>query len=166
MIFVFEKPWWRNANLSGIFNSDTGPISFSRDTCVEEDKQYSITCFLVGDKGRKWSKYSKAARRKQAEDQFYAVFGKVVADIPEPINVIEKEWIKDAWARGAPCPFMPPAIMTSDAGMAIRSEFGNVHFVGTETALIWKGYMEGAVRSGIRGAAEVVQALSEISSTL
>jgi monoamine oxidase len=34
-----------------------------------------------------------------------------------------------------------------------------VHFAGTETAGEWKGYMEGAVRSGERAAAEVVQQL-------
>jgi len=36
---------------------------------------------------------------------------------------------------------------------------GNVHFVGVETAGEFKGFMEGAVRSGERGAAEVVDAL-------
>jgi len=35
-----------------------------------------------------------------------------------------------------------------------------VHFVGTETAYEWKGYMDGAVRSGERGATEVVDALT------
>jgi monoamine oxidase len=39
-----------------------------------------------------------------------------------------------------------------------------VHFVGTETASEWKGYMEGAVRAGERGAKEVVEALEPSSS--
>jgi monoamine oxidase len=159
MIFVFEKPWWRDAGFSGSFSSAEGPTSFSRDTCLEEDNQYSITCFLVGDKGRRWSKFSKSARRQQVQDQFYTIFGAAVKDIPEPINIIEKEWMKDPWARGAPCPVMPPGVMTSDAGQAIRDVFGDLHFVGTETALVWKGYMEGAVRSGVRGATEVIKAL-------
>lgn len=166
MIFVFEKPWWREAGLSGAFTSDIGPVSFTRDTCVEEDEQYSITCFLVGDAGRRWSKFSKSAREQQVRSQFQAVFGSLVKDIPQPLNIIEKEWVKDPWARGAPSPVMPPGIMTSDAGQLIREPFGDVHFVETETALVWKGYMEGAVRSGIRGASEVIQHLCKVKQAL
>jgi monoamine oxidase len=55
-ISVYERPWWRGTSLSGIITSVNPLISFSRDTCVEEDKQYSITCFIIGDTGRRWSK--------------------------------------------------------------------------------------------------------------
>ncbi len=47
----------------------------------------------------------------------------------------------------------------SEVGKALRTPFEAVHFVGTETSFEWKGYMEGAVRSGERGAAEVIKAL-------
>lgn len=49
----------------------------------------------------------------------------------------------------------------SDVGKALRAPFGAIHFVGTETSFEWKGYMEGAVRSGERGAAEVIEALGK-----
>ena len=42
---------------------------------------------------------------------------------------------------------------------AIKLPFRSLHFVGPETSYVWKGYMEGAVRSGRRGAAEVVAEL-------
>lgn len=42
----------------------------------------------------------------------------------------------------------------------IRAPVGRLHFVGTETSFEWKGYMEGAVRSGERGAAEVLLAMN------
>jgi monoamine oxidase len=32
---------------------------------------------------------------------------------------------------------------------------GRIHWAGTETADYWQGYMDGAVRSGERAAAEV-----------
>ncbi|EEA23285.1 mao-A, putative [Talaromyces marneffei ATCC 18224] len=75
------------------------------------------------------------------------------------IEVIEKEWTKGPWAMGAPSPVMMPGSMTSEAGEAIRSVFDKVHFIGTETSHVWKGYLDGAVRSGERGAAEVITAL-------
>ncbi|KAF2098756.1 putative amine oxidase [Rhizodiscina lignyota] len=162
-IFVFGVPWWREAGLSGLMTSAKGPISFTRDTCVEADKQYSITCFIVGDSGREWSKWSAAERRRQVEEQFDAVFGRTArekgVEVPAPINIIEKEWAKDPWALGAPSPVMMPGLLTSDAGKVIREPFEKLHFVGTETALVWKGYMEGAVRSGVRGAQEVIRTL-------
>lgn len=46
---------------------------------------------------------------------------------------------------------MPPDLMT-EVGYELRARHGKVHFVGTETAWEWMGYMERAVRSGKRGA--------------
>ena len=160
MIFVYRSAWWREANLSGAFESEIGPVAFSRDTTVEEDDQFSITCFIVGDAGRKWSASSAISRKQQIVSQFQAIFGSVVAQIPEPINVIEMEWVKQPWARGAPSPVMAPGVLTSDAGRSLRTPWKNIHFVGTETSVIWKGYMEGAVRSGIRGAKEAIACLA------
>lgn len=86
----------------------------------------------------------------------------MVNPIPEPINVIEKEWTKEFWIRGNPVPVMGPGLLTGAAGRTIRDPFENIHFIGAETSLVWKGYMEGAVRSGFRGANEVIAKL-EIS---
>ena len=161
LVLVYDAPWWRDAGLSGVMESSAGPVSFTRDTCSEEDGQYSITCFLVGELGRRWSTLSDQDRRTQVLDQVRAVFGvgANASHIPEPVKVHEMEWAKEEWIRGAPCPLTPPGVLTSDAGKAIRDAFGRVHFVGTETSIDFKGYMEGAVRSGIRGAREVLQAL-------
>ncbi|KAM0744556.1 hypothetical protein ACQRIT_001045 [Beauveria bassiana] len=158
-VLVYSEPWWRHANLSGVFSSIYGPISFTRDTCVPEMGQFSLTCFHTGETGRQWSKLDAKGRRKAVLDQFHNAFGTAVESIPEPINVIEKEWTKDPWAQGNPNPVMMPGLMTSAAGQSIRDRYGHVHFIGTETSYVWKGYMEGAVLSGIRGAKEVIAAL-------
>jgi monoamine oxidase len=44
-------------------------------------------------------------------------------------------------------------------GPSLRERVGRVHWAGTETAEVWTGYMEGAVRSGERVAEEVRAAL-------
>jgi len=71
----------------------------------------------------------------------------------------------DVYSQGCPCPVTPPGIM-SDVGKALREPFESIHFVGTETSFEWKGYMEGAVRSGERGATEVIEALSKEGKVL
>jgi monoamine oxidase len=42
--------------------------------------------------------------------------------------------------------------MTGEVGKSIWDPFKHIHFIGAETSLVRKGYMEGAVPSGIRGA--------------
>lgn len=160
VIVVYAYPWWRQAGLSGIFSSVNGPICCSRDTCVVEDRQYSITCMVTGDAGKDWSRLSPVQKHQLTMNQFNAAFLTQVKHIPDPLNVIVQDWSQEPWICGAPSPVMPPGLMTSDAGKSLREPFENVHFVGTETAIRWKGYMEGAVRAGIRGAGEVIALLA------
>ncbi|KAI8313076.1 putative flavin-containing monoamine oxidase A [Colletotrichum sp. SAR11_59] len=80
-ILVFEKPWWRDAGFSGSIASETGPFVFSRDTCVPDDKQCSITCFHVAEPGRQWSKLRADDRREAVLKQFRAIFSTVVDDV-------------------------------------------------------------------------------------
>jgi monoamine oxidase len=72
------------------------------------------------------------------------------------------EWSKDEWAGwGCPSTALTPGVLDAVGGEALREPWGDVHFAGTETAGEWKGYMEGAVRSGERAAGEVVEALGK-----
>ncbi|KAE8363580.1 hypothetical protein BDV27DRAFT_158673 [Aspergillus caelatus] len=110
------------------------------------------------DKGRQWSKMPRASRHQQAWEQFSQAFGQYV-DVPQPVNILEMEWTKEAYFLGAPCPITTPGTL-SIVGKEIAAPFGHVHFVGTETSRVWRGYMEGAIQSGQRGGAEVVKAFS------
>jgi monoamine oxidase len=42
-------------------------------------------------------------------------------------------------------------------GRALRRPIGHIHWAGAETATVWNGYMDGAVQSGERVAAEVLE---------
>lgn len=57
-------------------------------------------------------------------------------------------------------PIMNPGLLIS-LGQVPRGAVGDYHFIGTEASVVWKGYIEGAVRSDIRGAEEVVMALGK-----
>ena len=54
---------------------------------------------------------------------------------------------------------MPPGVWTQ-FGPALRDPVGRIHWAGTETATRWNGYMDGAVQSGERAAAEVIKTLA------
>ena len=67
---------------------------------------------------------------------------------------IETIWKRETWTRG--CPVGIPGIGQLAAnGPALRRPVGRIHWAGTETSDYWAGYMDGAVRSGERAAAEV-----------
>jgi monoamine oxidase len=157
-VVSYSKPWWVEKGFAGLFQSFTGPVSMARDTSDPEKGCYSLTCFLVGDPGRAWSKLPQHERRASVLHQLADAYGN-----PEealyPIEVHEYEWNKDEFAKGAPCPYTPPGVM-SKYGHALREPFKNIHFAGTETSYEWKGYMEGAVRAGERAAGEVVESLT------
>lgn len=71
-----------------------------------------------------------------------------------PKAMVTKDWADDPWTGG--CPVCNPVPTTlAIEGRWLRAPMGRVHFAGTETATAWTGYMEGAVQSGERAAAEV-----------
>lgn len=159
MMLVFRQPWWRSKNLSGMTQSFLGPVTVTRDCSVDEKQFYAMTCFLVGDPGRAWSRLSKREREEVVFGQVKRMFSPFV-DVPEPIDAVHHIWADDQWSQGCPCPAMPPEVLTK-YGHALRTSHEKVHFVGTETAFEWKGYMDGAIRAGERGAKEVIQQLNK-----
>jgi monoamine oxidase len=44
-------------------------------------------------------------------------------------------------------------------GQSLRAPVGRIHWAGTETAQVWMGYMDGAVRSGEQAAQDVAALL-------
>ncbi|KIX02807.1 uncharacterized protein Z518_08750 [Rhinocladiella mackenziei CBS 650.93] len=158
VMVMYSEPWWRKKGLSGAIMSFKGPITTCRDSSNDAKGMFSLTCFTNGDFGRQMSLLPQQERFNAILAHIKRVYGPYVDSVPDPIAVTEHEWAKDQWAQGCPCPASPPGIMTK-YNHALRTSHGKVHFVGTETAYEWKGYMEGAVQSGERGAKEVIDAL-------
>ncbi|PVH71654.1 amine oxidase [Cadophora sp. DSE1049] len=162
-IVVYEHPWWRNAGLSGIVQSAMGPAFAMLDTCNVMDHHHSLTCFIDGEPGIAWSKKSKNDREREVLDQIEASLG-AHARSEDPIQILEYQWIHDEWSQGANGAVMPPGLMTKH-GAALDEPFGRIHFVGAEIANSHMGSMEGALRSGEKGAQAVIQNLqNEINS--
>ncbi|KAF4304022.1 Flavin-containing amine oxidase [Botryosphaeria dothidea] len=156
-IVCYDTPWWRSHSFNGMALSYTGPICVARDTSVDVERQYSLTGFVNGEFGRKWSVLPAHERRAKVLQQIAAMFGDAEQAF-KPIEVFEQEWKKEEWSKGAVCPMTGPGVL-NEFGWVYGKPVGNFHFVGTEFAREWKGYMEGAVCSGEDGAREVVEAL-------
>ena len=71
-----------------------------------------------------------------------------------PRAYVEQNWAEEPGSRGCYVGFAAPGVLL-DYGDALRAPVGRIHWAGTETATEWNGYMDGAVQSGQRVAAEV-----------
>jgi len=157
LILCYSSPWWTKTQNCGLALSYQTPVGVVRDTSVAADGQFSLTCFLGGDPGLAWSLLPAHERRAQVMQQIAKIYGDE-EEVFKPVEVFEQEWMKEEWSKGAPCPVAGPGLLT-EAGKALAERVGNLHFVGTETSDVWAGYMEGAVRSGVRGAREITERL-------
>lgn len=160
-ILVYSAPWWREAGLNGNFCNIDGPMVYSRDVSSDEDSLFALACFTFGEYATRLSKLPSANRFKAIKNQLVTMVGPDLSDkVQDTLQVLEKQWSEEPWLEGAPNPMVAPGDFWQRLGNDLRRPEGDIHFVGTETAFEWKGYMEGAVASGERGAAEVVGSLN------
>jgi monoamine oxidase len=152
---VYEKPFWRSAGLSGYSNSDRPPVHFTYDNSPPSGRPGVLLGFVAGTDARRLGSLGAAARRRAVLGSFERLFG---AQAGRPRTLIEQNWSEEQWTRGCYVGYMPPGVW-SDFGAALRAPVGRVHWAGTETAEIFNGYMDGAVRSGERAATEVARQL-------
>ncbi|KAL4923354.1 uncharacterized protein BDV17DRAFT_301863 [Aspergillus undulatus] len=77
------------------------------------------------------------------------------------VQMTTYEWVNDEWAGwGCPCTALSPDVLDTLCPDAVTESSRNLHFAGMETAGEWKGYIEGAIRSGERAAAEVIKSVN------
>jgi monoamine oxidase len=152
---VYPTPFWRSHGLAGQVTSDTGPIRITFDNSPPDGTPGVLLGFVEGQAARAFAALSPADRQAQAIACFVRYFGQQAAN---PTGYIEMNWAAEPWTRGCYGGFTPPGVL-SDFGTAIRAPIGRIHWAGSETSAYWNGYMDGAVRSGERAAAEALATL-------
>jgi monoamine oxidase len=152
---VYPEPFWRKEGLTGQATSDTGPVKITFDNTPPGGSPGIMLGFIEGTEARIWTQKSPAERRAGVLQSFVNYFGEQAA---HPTDYFDKSWAEEQWTRGCYVGYTPPGVLL-DYGPEIRKPVGRVHWAGTETATIWNGYMDGALRSGDRAAAEVLEQL-------
>ena len=109
----------------------------------------------MGAGARRLAALPAAERRHQALAALARSFG---PEALEPLAYVEQDWAQEPWSRGCPVGLCGPQVL-SQYGAALAAPVGRLHFAGTETATRWTGYMDGALTSGDRAAAEVLARL-------
>jgi monoamine oxidase len=180
----FKEPFWRSLGggngYSGYILSTAPygqyPAVWVLDNCwapradqrdpvrAYPNSRSSLMTFIVGDSAKAWrnggNPGATAAQRKSAlVEQLAAAFGMSVPAVQAQLDerpgqdaYSEFDWNQGA-GLGCPAGILGPNVL-STVGKTIREPVGKIFWAGTETALEWAGYMNGAIAAGVRAALE------------
>ena len=152
---LYDQPFWRQDGLSGLAVSDNGPVEVVYDNSPEGGSPGVLVGFIEGRHARAWGRRDPAERRAVILACLVGFFGEAAG---HPHELLERSWADEEYSGGCFAGYFPPGVWTS-YGRGLREPVGRLHWAGTETATVWNSYMDGAVRSGERAAAEVLAAL-------
>ena len=152
---IYERPFWREEGFSGQATSDAGPARVVFDNSPPDGSPGVLLGFLEGRLARQWGARPAGERRDAVLAGHARHFGDRAA---RPERFLERVWADEEWTRGCYGCLMTPGGWT-EYGRSLRAPIGPIHWAGAETATVWNGYMDGAVQSGERAAAEILSAL-------
>ena len=153
---VYDRPFWRDKGLTGSAVTTGFPISIAYDDSPPDGRPGIAFGFVGGDHARRYARMSAADRRAAVLHQLARFYDDERA--LRPRKFFDTNWSQQEWTRG--CPVGIPAVGSFVSyGPQLREPVGRIHWAGTETATYWNGYMDGAISSGERVAAEVDAAL-------
>ncbi len=141
---IYDEPFWRAEGLSGQATSDVGPVKLTFDNSPPDGSPGVLLGFLEGQRAREMGLVAPAERRAAVIDCFTRLFGERAA---KPDGYVERLWAEEEYTRGCYGCFMTTGAWTN-YGEALRAPVGPIHWASTETAEVWSGYMDGAVRAG------------------
>lgn len=154
-VAIYDTPWWRDKGFTGQVTSDTGPVKITFDISPGSGRPGVMMGFVDGQDARDWSTWPLEERRAKVLEQFALWFG---PEAKSPREYVDVNWDALEFHRGCPVAVPQPGTITGYKD-ALRRPEGALHFACTETATVWSGYMDGAVRAGKTVAAEVEAAL-------
>lgn len=153
---VYADPFWRADGLSGVAHCTTGVLTETADNTPPGPHRAVLTGFVYGTQAVALRRETSKARRTAVLDHLAALFGDQTRQAED---FVEFDWLDQEWTRGGFAAYLAPGAW-STFGPNLRKPVGPLHWAGTETAVRWNGYCDGAVESGNRAAEEIRHALS------
>ena len=149
LLLQFARRFWRRAGRTRAFGTAL-PIGAVWDGNEDQQGPAAILTLLAG--GRASASLQRILRREGPGGvvQLLGWLGR-----PSPLRASEAvTWERDPWARGGYAVFGPGFNPQWRDWLARPA--GRLVFAGEHTSLRWQGYMNGAIESGQRAAAEVL----------
>ena len=150
---VYKKAFWRDKGLNGWMIQAKGPVFWAYDNSPEDASFGVINAFVAN--GHLPSDHDAAGK------ELARIYAEALGEEAlHPVAYYDHDWGKaDRWTLTC-VSAIPPGFYTR-YGEALHPSVGRLIWSGTETADIWAGYMDGAVRSGHQAALRALQVLNE-----
>ncbi len=158
---VYDEPFWRADGLSGQSFAPESLANLTIDSCTLAGKPGILTVITEGPEARLLCGMPEADRRRAILSAVAQRFGDKART---PQDWVEHNWTVERYSGGGMIAHTPPGVLT-EFGPALRAPCGRIHWAGTESSAIMYGFIDGAVRSGERAAAEVVASETSTSGT-
>lgn len=152
---IYDEPFWRRDGYNGQAVADQLAVHATFDNSPPDGSPGILLGFVVAGNARSLAQVEESERRHSVLKSLAALFGPRAAS---PSHYVEMDWSAQEWTRGCYSAHFAPGVWTG-YGEALRPPVGRVHWAGSESATTWIGYMDGAVQSGVRTAAEVLDHL-------
>ena len=150
---VYDEPFWRADGLSGQSAAPGSPAHRDHRR-VDRRGAPGVLCVIVeGPTARQIGGLDAAERRRSILAELVGRFG---AKAGTPVDYLEQDWTTERYSGGGMISHAPTGVLTQ-FGPALREPCGRIHWAGTESSAVMCGWVDGAVRSGERAAAEVMQ---------
>jgi monoamine oxidase len=150
---VYQNPFWSDSGLSGSSICIDEIIEQSVDNSVPGASYGILTSFICADRAKYLLSVSDIKRKEIILMSYANLFGEKALT---PIMYHDYSFSTNPWIGGCYSGFFTNGIY-SRYGKHLAEPSGNIHWAGTETSTLFKGYMEGAVLSGERVAKEILQ---------
>lgn len=151
-LVVYDEPFWRAEGFSGQSAEPGSAAEVTIDASPASGTPGVLACFTFGAVAEYHDALDARARRAALLATLQQRFG---ARAAQPAAVVETPWWHEPWTRGCSMAHFPMGVLTK-WGHLLREPMGVIHWAGTETATVSHGAIDGAIRSGERAAAEVL----------
>jgi len=154
---IYSSNWWQDKGHSGFTVSDEGPVSVSFN-CTPPGANYGcLMAISCADKARMLS-HDEQERINSVVEHTHKLLGD---STHKPLFTKSLNWSQEPQSLGGYSSLRKPGSWIKQSASPIPTN-GPVHCAGSEFAEQWRSYMEGALESGERAAANVLRALNQV----
>ncbi|KKC06529.1 flavin monoamine oxidase family protein [Mycobacterium nebraskense] len=151
---IYDEPFWRVDGLSGQSAAPGSPATLTIDACTDTGDPGVMCVITEGPAARRLTKLNEAERKAAIVGELVDRFGEK-ARTPQEYH--EQNWTIERYSGGGMISHAPTGVLT-EFGYTLRPPCGRIHWAGTESSAVMCGWIDGAIRSGERAAAEVREA--------
>jgi monoamine oxidase len=151
---VYDAPFWRADGLSGQSAAPDSPATLTIDACTDTGDPGIMCVITEGPAARRLGRLGDAERKAAVISELVDRFGEKART---PAEYHEQNWTIERYSGGGMLSHAPTGVLT-EFGYTLREPCGRIHWAGTESSAIMCGWIDGAIRSGERAAAEATEA--------